>query len=88
MDTTYDPLAGADFRLDELRDRSACPNCGEREPMRLDEGGCESCREFLTCGVCSRWVGTDEGWLPGYRWVDDDQGQSMRICDVCWKGAA
>ena len=56
-------LADLDFRRDEMDATSPCPKCGNREPVRLEEAGCNQCADFPRCRVCTRWTG-DGTFLP------------------------
>lgn len=51
-----DVLAAADFLRDSLRNTSSCPGCGYRDPVRIEDGGCERCRDFPRCSICGRWI--------------------------------
>jgi hypothetical protein len=52
-----DLLAYADFRRDQLKNTSACPKCGSREPAIIGEEGCSDCFDFPRCSI-------HHGWLP------------------------
>ena len=78
-----DPLAGADFMLDELADHERCRTCGSRTPARVEGAVCSDCAEFPSCAACRRWVGDGTGFLPASVALAD--GAEGRVCLPCWE---
>lgn len=77
-----DPMAGADYMIDELKDAIACPTCKSRQPVRVEGTVCSDCAEFPRCAACNRWVGDGTGFLPASVVVEGFDG---RLCMPCWE---
>ena len=67
--TEFPPYAAEDI---------ACPSCGNAEPARLGDGGCEACIGFPRCGYCGAWADL----VPSVRVAFAD-GSGMDVCDAC-----
>ena len=61
----------------------ACPTCGNPEPARLGDGGCEACVAFPSCLMCGAWTDI----VPSVA-VTFSDGSVADICDVCREKAS
>ena len=75
-----DPIAAAEWAIAERRDTTACGACGNPEPVRLGNGGCEDCLAFPVCWQCGRWTDLS----PSTRVVLID-GSLADLCYPCWE---
>jgi hypothetical protein len=73
-----DPIGAAELAIAERRDTSACGSCGNPEPARLGDGGCEACVAFPRCWLCGRWTDL----FPSTRIALAD-GSVADLCDIC-----
>jgi hypothetical protein len=78
----FGPLPAAFVAVAERRDMTPCPSCGNPEPSRLGDGGCEACVAFPRCVLCGRWTDL----YPSRAMVWD--GALVEVCDVCWEKAS
>lgn len=60
----------------------ACQSCGNPEPARLGDGGCEACVGFPHCAMCGRWTDL----VPSVA-VTFADGSVLDICTVCMEKA-
>jgi hypothetical protein len=78
----FGPLVEALVIFEERRETTACPTCGNAEPARLGDGGCEACVAFPRCWMCGRWIDTPDAPPSSVVSVD---GELVTICDPCWE---